>query len=439
MLLLMMSVALVAALMIFGPPPSWRLSLLALGVVIVAWPSVRFGVGLASAATLALSLGATVGYSLGLGPFAPATPSEGPEVLWGFIVMLAATGLFLATVVANYDRAVQELEGLQKRYEALFEAIPRPVFAYGGAARHITAVNAEAIRKYGYSRTEFLNLTPDKLEAASFSAASSSNSPTVGGRTVRSTAHHARSGAHFDVELSVTPVDVGTTNEMICFVVDVTERNELRRRVLEASDLEHRRLAHELHDGLGQVLTGLALGLASVRRAIQERGNPSAADLSFVGKTIRDARQNCDQILQGLSPLDVTGGDFLAANRRLPAELPPHAPQQLEVDVRAGASISVPLRSREHLYQIVCESVNNALKHSTASRIVVTLDVTAVAITLAVADNGVGFDPHAGRSTGLGLRSLAVRADALRGRLSFERPKGGGMTISCTCPQISLA
>ena len=437
--LLFVAVGIAAALVMTGPPSNWRLSLLALGVVVVAWPAVRFGVALASAATLALSLAATAGYSLGIGPFGPVSAAEGPEVLWGFIGMLAATGLFLATIVASYDTAVRELKGLQRRFEALFEAIPRPVFAYGGAGGRITAVNADAIRKYGYTRKEFLELTPDRLDGESDSPAPPRDSFSAGGRTVRPTVHRTRSGALFDVELSVTPVDVGTTTEMLCFAVDVTERNELRRRVLEASDLERRRLAHELHDGLGQILTGLALGLASIRRAIQERGKTTAADLSFVGKTIRDARQSCDQILHGLSPLDATGGDLLAAIRNLPTQLPPGSRQQLGVEIRAAAALTLPLRSREHLYQIVREAVNNALKHSSASRITVTLDVTSAAIALVVADNGVGFDPHAGPATGLGLGSLAVRSDALRGRLLFERPTKGGMSISCWCPQVLVA
>ena len=348
MLLLLAAVGLAASLVMTGPPSNWRLSLLALGVLVVAWPSIRFGVGLASAATLVISLAATAGYSLGIGPFAPVSPTEGPEVLWGFIGMLAATGLFLATIVASYDTALRELKGLQSRYEALFEAIPRPVFAYGGPGGRITAVNADAIRKYGYTRAEFLELTPDELEVEPTTAARRVDATASQRRTIRPTVHRTRSGGRFDVELSVTPVDVGTATEMLCFAVDVTERNELRRRVLEASDLERRRLAHELHDGLGQILTGLALGLASIRRAIQERGEPTEADLAFVAKTIRDARSSCEQMLFGLSPLDATGGDLLAAIRNLPLQLPPGSRQQLAVEIRAAAPLTVSLRGREH-------------------------------------------------------------------------------------------
>ena len=98
----------VAALAIAGgPPANWRLSLLGLGVVLVAWGAVRFGVALASTATLALSLAATVGYGLGLGPVAAASSGEGAEVLWGFIGLLGATGLFLTTVVVEHEATMR--------------------------------------------------------------------------------------------------------------------------------------------------------------------------------------------------------------------------------------------------------------------------------------------------------------------------------------------
>lgn len=435
--LLLLGVAIATALVAVGPSANWRLPLLALGVVIVSWPSIRFGVGLASACILVLSLGATAGYSLGMGPFARVNAAEGAEVLWGFIGLLAATGLFLATVVASYDTAVRALVALRKRYASLFEALPHPVFAFGAADGRITAVNADALRKYGYSRAEFLKLRPADLDGRPEAAAAPFDPSASGGRTLRPGVHRTRVGTLFDVELSVTPVNVGRTTEMLCFAVDVTERNELRRRVLEASDLERRRLAHELHDGLGQILTGLALGLASVRRALEERGSPNEADLSFVGQTIRDARRSCDQIVHGLSPLDATNGDLVEALRNLPAQLPPGAPQQLRVTIRGEPELRLPLRGREHLYQIARECVNNALKHSDATRIEVRLEVGAATVTLVVADDGHGFDPYARSAAGLGLRSLRVRTDALRGRLSFERPVGGGMSVSCRCPRAA--
>ena len=283
-----------------GPPASWRLALLGLGVVLVAWAALRFGVALAGAATLLLSLGATAGYGLGFGPVAAAGANEGAEVLWGFIGLLAATGLFLTTVLAEHEATMRGLKGLRARYEALFEAIPRPLFAFSQPANRITMVNAEAIRKYGYERAEFLAMAPDAL-LADRTAPLRVGEAAAADRAVQARINRARSGATFEVEMSLSRVDLGDEIEQLCFAIDVTERNDLRRRVLEASDLEQRRLAGELHDGLGQSLTGLHLGSASVRRTLEHDGHAKMEAVLFMSGAIRGAIDACEQIVQGLS------------------------------------------------------------------------------------------------------------------------------------------
>jgi signal transduction histidine kinase len=223
--------------------------------------------------------------------------------------------------------------------------------------------------------------------------------------------------------------------ENLCFVIDVTERNDLRRRLLEASDVERRRLAHDLHDGLGQILTGLSLGVTSLCRVMDRGGSPGIGGAEFVVEAIHEASQACTQILQGLSPLDSVGGDLLAALRNLPMQIPPQSRDKIVVEIAKESALTVPLAVREHLYQIARESVNNALKHADATRIKVIATITSAFIRIVVEDNGVGFDPAAGRSSGVGLLSLALRSDAVHAMLSIRRRAEGGTEVSCRCPQ----
>jgi len=419
----------------FGPSSNWRLLVLALSVVIVVWPAVRFGVALASAATLVLSLAAVLGYSIGRGPLAAVGAAEGAGIVWAFIGLLAATGLFLTTVVADYQRTLGDLKALQARFEAFFEAVPMPLFAYEEPTGRITMVNAAAIRKYGYSRAEFLGMNRRALIADSMASGAPTAANGLPERAATSSVHRARSGVKFEVEQTATPVNVGGQTEYLCFVIDVTERNDLRRRLLEASDVERRRLAHDLHDELGQILTGMSLGITTLRRITERGGTPGVEAAQFLAEAIGEARQSCDRILHGLSPLEAAGGDLLGALRNLPMRVPPGSRGKLRVDISAECALTVPLPTREHLYHIARECVNNALKHAGATSIRVTAAITQEFITLAVEDNGAGFDPAAGRSGGLGLQSLALRSEAVHGRLSIERRRQGGMRISCRCPQ----
>lgn len=417
-----------------GPASTWRLPALSLSFVLVGWSSLRFGVVVASAATLILSLAATLGFGIGYGPLSASETGEGAEVLWGFIGLLAATSLFLTTVVAEYGNALGTLEALKARFEAFLEALPMPLYAFSEATGRMTMVNQAATRKYGYTRAEFLSMPPGALQAETTASALSAKQRGFTDRTVISSVHRMQSGRKFEVELSVTPVNVGGDTEDLCFAIDVTERNDLRRRLLEASDVERRRLAHELHDGLGQILTGLSLGVTSLCRVMERGGSTGIAGAEFVAEAIREATNACTQIVQGLSPLESMGGDLLAALRNLPMQIPPQSREKLVVEIRSEAAVVVPLPVREHLYQIARECVNNALKHANATRIRVSATITLRDITIRVEDNGVGFDPAAGRSTGVGLLSLALRADAVRGRLSIRRRTMGGTEVSCVCP-----
>src|SRR5208282_4838973 len=188
-------------------------------------------------------------------------------------------------------------------------------------------------------RAEFLGMERGALVADSGSPGVPAAASRLFERTVTSSVHCTRSGMKFEVEQTVTPVNVGGQMEYLCFVIDVTERNDLRRRLLEASDVERRRLAHELHDGLGQILTGMSLGITTLRRVMDRGGSPGIGGAEFVVEAIREARQACTQILQGLSPLDSVGGDLLAALRNLPMQIPPQSRDKIVVEITKDSAL----------------------------------------------------------------------------------------------------
>jgi signal transduction histidine kinase len=246
--------------------------------------------------------------------------------------------------------------------------------------------------------------------------------------------HRARSGEVFDVELALTALDVDGAPGALCFAIDVSERNRLRTRMLEATDRERRHLARDLHDGLGQVLTGLQLGVSALKRAAARGESVAPKSVAFVADAAREAQRTADRVLRGISPLQDTNGDLLQAVRSLAEHLPPAYRHRLKVSVTATASVTLPLEAREHLYQIVREAVTNALKHARATEIAVAVSVTAADIEARIEDDGIGIDT-AIESSGIGLESLGLRAGVLRGELAVGRRAGRGTVVVCRCPQ----
>ena len=220
----------------------------------------RFGVTFGAVATLLLSLAATAGFTLGIGPLAPTGPGEGIGVLWSYIALLASTGQFLATTLAEHTQVADSLERLNARYRALFDAVPHPVFAYEADGGRIRLANRAARMRYGRGAAGLDALTVADLDPE---ARLPPVPPAGTTEPVRfMTRHRAGAGEAFDVELALTALDIDGAPGALCFAIDVSERNRLRTRMLEATDRERRHLARELHDGLGQVLTGLQLGVS---------------------------------------------------------------------------------------------------------------------------------------------------------------------------------
>jgi len=411
--------------------PEWRLPILTLGLTTVTWAAVRFGAGPASLATLFLSLVATVSFGMSLGTLAPTGPAEGLGLFWGFILLLTTTAQVLTSLLAESDRADRELQQLDQRYRALFEAVPHPLFAYSTVSGRILLANAAARHRYGHTMGEFNELSLASLDAAS-------DHPTlIPNRSEASkvtTQHRTKTGEVVDVELALLPVEIDGRPGGLCFAIDVSELNRLRTRLIEAMDRERRNLAREFHDGLGQILIGLQLGTVPLTRSVQQGEPLDPASVKFVAHVAQEAQRTCEQVLRGVSPLQEVDGDLIEAIERLPTRLPPDARDLLKVSITADSAVTLALEEREHLYQIAQEAVTNSLKHAHANRIVVAVAVTSSSVDLSVTDDGVGFDP-ARRSGGLGLDSLALRAAALGARLIIAQRGASGTIVTCRCRQ----
>ncbi len=412
-----------------------QLPILAGCLVVTVWAAVRFGVAAAWTSILLIAMSATGSYMANHGVLAPTDRSEGIGALWGFVILLAATAQLLTTLLADSDQKERNLRRLDARYRSLFESVPHPLFAVTRTGDRIRIANRAARERYGYSEQEFETMSLADLEVGEHTA---SGTPMRGEASEITHRHRSKSGEILEVEVARTPVSLGDEPGVLCFAINVTERNRLRTQMIEAIDRERRHFSQDFHDGLGQILTGMQLGIEPLLRSAERHERAPAPAIDFLEAAAREALRACERILRGLSPLQETGGDLLAALAHLPDRLPPDARAQIGVSVVSTAAVSLPLESREHLYQIAQEATNNAIKHANASRISIAVTVGAQEIELRVEDDGIGFDPARVRR-GIGLDSLRLRATALGAHLRIGRLAARGMVVECRCPQARTA
>jgi signal transduction histidine kinase len=214
--------------------------------------------------------------------------------------------------------------------------------------------------------------------------------------------------------------------------VDLSERvsRDALRQVVEAQELERKRLARELHDETGQALTSILLGLKEVEQSIEgAEGRTAVASLrELVVSTLQDVRRLAVELRP--SALDDFG--LVTALERL-AET--HAQKAgVEVDLEANIGDSrLPHDVETALYRIAQEALTNIAKHAEASRISIVVARKGNAATVVVEDDGMGFDPSS-TTDGLGLAGMRERVALLGGKLTVETGSGSGTTIAAEVP-----
>lgn len=270
----------------------------------------------------------------------------------------------------------------------------------------------------------------------------------------------SKDGRVLDVELTVTayrdergqPVGVATTER------DITHRKELQKQVLEISAAEQRRIGQELHDGTGQELTGLALIAGSLVELLNEtprRASGGSASWNLEEAELIQLRQMADRLSQrlveanrhvqqlshGIMPVQIEPEGLGAALH----DLAQTTDTQRDVSCRFECPTPVAVANNTtatHLFRIAQEAVTNALRHSDADQIWISLRQLNDRIVLEVSDNGSGIDKsivnHAGAQgamPGFGLAIMNYRAGIIGGKLHIERRGEGGTSVTCIVPR----
>jgi PAS domain S-box-containing protein len=408
--------------------------LLITALMLVAWAAVRFGPPAAAFATLSMSVVVTTGVVMRLGPLASST-MDTIGLQWGFIALLALTGLSLTALLAERRHDLEQLRSVAERYRRLFKSNPSPLWVAEPNGGRILMVNDEAVRRYGFSEAEFLAMRVADLSADPRTdevAVSGADSDDAATRMVR---HRTRAGSLIDVHLLSTIIELDGRPAELCYAMDVTDRFELRSRMLASVDLERGRLAQELHDGLGQVLTGLSLGARAAMTRSSRAADIDRTFIDFLLNSTAEAVRLCRQLTRGVSPLHDANGDLLEALRRLSHTVSPASGPHLEIEIKSLAPLYLSLERSEHLYRLAQEAVTNALKHAHAAHIRVRILVTAETVQVCIEDDGVGIGVVTHESSGFGLRSMRLRAAAVGATVEVLAKADGGTLVRCECLQ----
>jgi PAS domain S-box-containing protein len=224
-----------------------------------------------------------------------------------------------------------------------------------------------------------------------------------------------------------------TAQYIIATGIDITERKHLEKAILDISAREQRRIGQDLHDGLGQHLTGIAF-MAKVHEAkLAEQNRSEAEDAAKIVKLVNEAIHKTRELARGLLPVVSESHGLMSALQLWAAEV-----QDLfGVSCRFQCETPVLIHDdamATHLYHIAQEAVNNAIKHGEPRRVLIQLTAEQGRGKLLIKDDGKGIAENLVKTEGMGLHIMNYRAGMIGGTLEVRPDISQGTVVSCIFP-----
>jgi PAS domain S-box-containing protein len=212
---------------------------------------------------------------------------------------------------------------------------------------------------------------------------------------------------------------------------EIVERQKLEKQVLECRDNEQRRFSQDLHDGLGQCLTGVLFHVLALERDLVADRSRFASAASQIAELVNQSINQAHDLAHGIDPVPLRPDGLMCALEEL-VRGPGHGSP-----AKCSFQCQEPILLEDsgvatHLYRIAQEAISNAIKHSKASQIEVRLERQSGFSALVITDDGVGISEGPNRRLGSGLNIIKFRAGLIDAALDVKSTLGNGTTVRCT-------
>jgi len=244
-----------------------------------------------------------------------------------------------------------------------------------------------------------------------------------------------KDGRLIDIWITITiltdeagdPVGVATTER------DITERKQLEKELLAIKEREQKLIGLEMHDSLGQILTGIAIKSKGLEIKLNNKSLDESADATEICNLANEAIAQTRRLAKMLYPVDLEAGGLVSALQ----ELASSTKDILKISCQFKCNNAAPIRdsmTARHLYRIAQEAVTNAARHGKAKNVRIELASVEDRSILKVVNDGKDFPGSLAGKKGLGLKIMKYRANTIGGSLDIRRGRKGGTIVMCTFP-----
>lgn len=327
----------------------------------------------------------------------------------------------------------------EERYRKLFETANDAIFLICDGV--ITDCNHKTLEMFGYPDGSVIGKSPWMLSPTLQPDGADSkeealhllNKALVGETMVFDWLHIRSNGSRFEAEVSLSMIPLSSKKVVMAIVRDVSEKAQLKREaqlsIFKGEENERARLAKELHDGIGPLLSTCKIYLHTL--GLTQTDNESMAiDKKKVSQLLDDALVSVREISNNLSPHLVKNFGLFYALKNFSEKI--HFNGEIGILSNCENNIRFSDTIETSLYRVITELINNTIKHANAQNISIEINCKKNNdLKIQYKDDGVGFDISEviSKSIGHGLHNIRSRIQAIRGIISIQSKPNKGIDV----------
>ncbi|MBI4683195.1 MAG: hypothetical protein HY757_08875 [Nitrospirae bacterium] len=233
---------------------------------------------------------------------------------------------------------------------------------------------------------------------------------------------------HLEALVQDRTSELRASNELL--LEEINDRRSLEKLLIDIEEQERRSIGHDLHDGVGQLLTGIAFKVRGLGRKLEQGDFEGADEVADLSVLIDEAKEQISYLSRGLAPVDIDEQGLMMALTAISYYIkktfgiPCYVMCKEPVMVNNETAVT-------QLYRIAQEAVTNASKHAKPNRVDISLGKEHDKIILTVKDDGTGLPEDIYNRSGMGLKIMKYRAGIINASLDIRRDIGGGTIVTC--------